>query len=179
MLGASSGSARIVECVLEEDPLVNTKDKAGWTALMHAASGDHREVVEVLLARTNTDLEATNCHGQTAGDLTTCPILKGLLRVSGGPGLPAPSSASAPAPPRPKDPRPRPARHGPVPSTPSPVGAPPDPHPPPPAQVGGGATKDWPCVATCVRSYGWSKPDPKLTLCNVHPPGPRSGARPA
>jgi ankyrin repeat protein len=95
MLGAASGCARTVECLLQSNPLVNAQDKNGWTALMYAASGNHRDVVEVLVATPNTDRRASNRHGLTAEDLTTCPILKGLLQVSGGIGLfPLPSGLS-------------------------------------------------------------------------------------
>jgi uncharacterized protein len=90
MLGASSGCPRTVQRVLQQDPLVNAKDKDGWTALVHAASGNHREVVEALLARADVDLRAKDNHGQTASDLTTCPILKGLLHARGEVGLLAP-----------------------------------------------------------------------------------------
>jgi hypothetical protein len=99
MLGASSGCARTVECLLQKNPLVNIKDKDGWTAPMYAAFWNHREVVEVLLARANVDLQAKDKHGQTASDLTTCPILKGLLGLSVATGLPALPDAPAVRPP--------------------------------------------------------------------------------
>jgi hypothetical protein len=96
MLGASSGFARIVDILRQMNPNVNAKDNGGWTALTHAASGNHRGVVEALLATPNIVLAAKNHYGQTAGDLTTCPTLKGLLGVSGGVGLLAPPPAGAP-----------------------------------------------------------------------------------
>jgi ankyrin repeat protein len=96
MLAASSGSAKTVECVLHSNPKVNAKDKDGWTALMYAAKENHRDVVKALLATPDIDRRASNRHGLTAEDLTTCPILKGLLRENRGVGLGTLATDSAP-----------------------------------------------------------------------------------
>jgi hypothetical protein len=84
---------------------------------MYAASENHREVVKALLARPDIDLKAQNRYGLEAGDVTTCPILKGLLRGSSGID-PAPLTVGAPdlkPPPvdsrSPKGPHPTLARH--------------------------------------------------------------------
>jgi ankyrin repeat protein len=92
ILAARRGSVEVVRLLLRGGQRVNGRDYSGWTALMYAAKRNHREVVKALLATPNIDRCASNRHGLIAEDLTTCPILKGLLRVRGGiPPAPAPA----------------------------------------------------------------------------------------
>jgi ankyrin repeat protein len=81
MLAASRGSVEVVQLLLRGRQRPDDRDCYGWTALMHAAFGNHRGVVEALLA--GGAIRHIQCRqGKTAVDLTTCPVIKGLLRVS-------------------------------------------------------------------------------------------------
>jgi ankyrin repeat protein len=79
--GAGRRSVKVVRLLLGRSQNINAQDYAGWTALMHAAAGNHRKVVKALLAG-GDKADAVCDEGKTAEELTTCPLIKGLLRVS-------------------------------------------------------------------------------------------------
>jgi ankyrin repeat protein len=81
MLGAGRGSVEVVRLLLGRSQNINAKDYTGRTALMHAAAENRRGVVEALLAG-GAKRKIRSDEGKTAEDLTTCPSIKGLLRVS-------------------------------------------------------------------------------------------------
>jgi hypothetical protein len=158
MIGASSGSAPIVELLLQKNPWVTAKDYNGWTALMHAAYGNHRGVLEALLAHPKVVRQARNNGGQTASDLTTCPILKGLLRVDGAGHMPPRTLSHTPMLPSPPRARsttardPPPARNGPL----GPHAHPPAARPPAlPADGPGGCRRILSSLPFLVPPFGW------------------------
>jgi ankyrin repeat protein len=88
MLAAGRGSMEVVRLLLAAPgQRLNARDYSGWTALMHAAAFQQRPVVEALLAG-GADRDVRTDVGETAEDLTTCPVIKGLLRVSPPPPFP-------------------------------------------------------------------------------------------
>jgi hypothetical protein len=88
MLGAGRGAVEVVRLLLAaRGQRINGRDYSGWTALMHAAAFQHRAVVEALLAG-GAKRDTETSVGETAEDLTTCPAIKGLLRVSPPPPPP-------------------------------------------------------------------------------------------
>jgi ankyrin repeat protein len=94
MLAAARGSVEVVQLLLRRRQRPNVQDYAGWTALMYAAFWNHREVVAALLAG-EALRGIKRRQGKTAEDLTTCPFIQCLLRVSrllDKPLIPAPLS---------------------------------------------------------------------------------------
>jgi hypothetical protein len=81
ILGTWRGSVEVVRLLLRGGQRPNATHHYGWTALMHAAAGNHRAVVEELLAW-GAQCGVRGYGGEAAEDLTTCPVIKGLLRVS-------------------------------------------------------------------------------------------------
>ncbi len=65
MLAAAFGSPSAINLVLGYHPDANQQDRAGWTALMHAAHGDRVENAEALLAA-GADYNAMGTAGETA-----------------------------------------------------------------------------------------------------------------
>jgi uncharacterized protein len=94
MLAAGWGSVEVVRLVMAAGyHRLNSRDYSGWTALMHGAAFQHRAVVEALLAG-GAERDLKTDVGETAEDLTSCPVIKGLLRVSSPP--PPPQSDEQP-----------------------------------------------------------------------------------
>lgn len=65
MEAAGSKASQVIETLLKHGALVNTQDKKGWTALMHAADWDQTAVINVLVQR-GADLNLRNAKGETA-----------------------------------------------------------------------------------------------------------------
>jgi uncharacterized protein len=81
MLAAARGSVEVVQLLLRRGQRPGVQDYTGWTALMYAAFWNHHRVVAALLAGGAT--RHNKCRrGKRAENLTTCPTVKDLLRVS-------------------------------------------------------------------------------------------------
>jgi ankyrin repeat protein len=61
-------------------PTLDAQDAEGFTALMHAASKNHKCLVEFLLSK-HAERHTRNWKGKTAWHLTTCRETKALLEV--------------------------------------------------------------------------------------------------